>query len=77
MQLVEPPRFKVIGYVQDKTSRLRRKPIMRMSDLYLTNNPRVRRIINRIFERQIYGRQEPRKEEEGHVIIAKTTSNAA
>jgi len=57
MQFVEPPRFKVIGYINDRGSKLRRKPIMRMSDLYLSNNPRIRRLVNRIFERQIYGRQ--------------------
>lgn len=57
MQFIEPPRFKVIGYVNDRGSKLRKKPILRMSDLYLSSSPRVRRLINRIFERQIYGRQ--------------------
>jgi len=77
MQIVEPPRFKIIGYVStDKSSKIKRKPILRMSDLYLSTNSKVKRIINHVFERQIYGRVES-KRGDGGVIMAKTTSNAA
>ncbi len=56
MELVEPPLFKAIGYSTDKGSKLKKRPILRMSDLYLTHNPKVKNLINRIFERFIYGR---------------------
>lgn len=55
MQLVEPPRFEVLGHREDPASKLKR-PILRMSDLYLTNNPKVRRLINRVFDKHIYGK---------------------
>jgi hypothetical protein len=76
MQLYEPPRFKVLGYVQDRTGKLKRRPILRMSDLYLTHSPKIRRLINRVFDRHVYGRAEARKSE-GEVITATTASNAA
>lgn len=46
-----------------------------MSDLYLTNSTKVRRLINRVFERHVYGR-EGRRGEGGEVILATTASNA-
>lgn len=76
MILVEPPRFKILGYANERTGKLKRRPILRMSDLYLTNSPKIRRLINRVFDRHVYGRAEGRRPE-GDVIVATTASNAA
>jgi hypothetical protein len=76
MELVEAPRFKIIGNCPDKASKLRRKPILRMTDLYIAHNPRMRRIINHIFEIEIAGGKKEVRKEESNVIIAKTASNA-
>lgn len=76
LQLIQPERFKVLGYVNDTSGGLKKKPIMRMSDLYLTNNSRVKRLINRVFDSHINGRSEPQKTHEGNVLISKSTSNA-
>jgi hypothetical protein len=49
----------VLGYVNERGlgGRMKRRPILRMSDLYLTNSAKVRRLINRVFERHVYGRE--------------------
>jgi hypothetical protein len=73
--LIEPPRYKVIGYTTEKGSKLKKRPILRMSDLYLSYNPKVRRLVNRVFDRHIYGRAEAKKTE-GEVIMATSASNA-
>lgn len=75
MELVEPPLFKVIGYTTERGSKLKKKPIIRMSDIYLSHNPKIKRLMSRIFERYIYGRSSNRKTEEG-VIISRQASNA-
>ena len=75
MELVEPPRYKIIGYTTDRGCKLKKRPILRMSDLYLTSNPKIRRLVNRVFDRHIYGRSDSRKGE-GDVIISRTASNA-
>lgn len=49
-------RFKVLGYTRDPQSKIKNKPVLRMSDLYLTTNPKVQRLINRVFDRHIYGK---------------------
>jgi hypothetical protein len=51
MQVYEPPRFKVLGYSTERGpgGKLRRRPILRMSDLYLTHSAKVRRLIGRVF----------------------------
>jgi len=46
-----------------------------MSDLYLSHNPKIRRLINRVFDRHIYGRTETKKEE-GDVIVSRSACNA-
>lgn len=56
MELIEPPRYKVIGWISERGSKLKKRPILRMSDLYLSHNPKIRRLINRVFDRHIYGR---------------------
>lgn len=75
MQLVEPNRYKVLGYINDPGSKLKNRPVMRMSDLYLPKNARVRRLINKIFEMNIYGKSESQKTHEGGVLISKSASN--
>lgn len=75
MELVEPPRYKIIGYTTDRGCKLKKRPILKMSDLYLTSNPKIRRLVNRVFDRHIYGRSDNRKGE-GDVIISRTASNA-
>lgn len=60
MQLIEPERFKILGYREDPVTKFRR-PVLKMSDLYLTSNPKVRRLINRVFDRHIYGKTEAQK----------------
>jgi hypothetical protein len=57
--MYEPPRFKILGYATDRGpgGKLRKRPILKMSDLYLTNSAKVRRLINRVFERHVYGRE--------------------
>jgi len=54
--LIEPAKFEVLGYNQDSGPNGKRRPVMRMSDAYRTCNPKVRRLINRVFDRHIYGR---------------------
>jgi hypothetical protein len=61
MEIIEPVRYKVLGYTKDPYSKLKNKPILRMSDLYLSSNPKVRRLINRVFDRHIYGKNESQK----------------
>jgi hypothetical protein len=56
LQLVEPERFKVLGYASDPGMGFKNKPVMRMSDVYLTNNSKVKRLINRVFDSHINGR---------------------
>ena len=56
MELVELPRFKTIGYVKDGFGRGFNKPVFRFGDAYLITNPRVKRILDRVFERSIKGR---------------------
>ena len=55
MELIEPMKFKVLGYTQLPGSKIKR-PVLRMSDMYLTNNSKVRRLIDRVFDRHIYGK---------------------
>lgn len=55
MEIVEPLRFKVLGFKEDPVSRLK-KPILKLSDLYLTSNSRVRKLINRVFDKHVYGK---------------------
>jgi hypothetical protein len=47
-----------------------------MSDVYIPHNPRMRRIINHIFEIKIAGEKKEIRKEDSNVIIAKTASNA-
>ena len=75
MQLYEPPKFKVLGY-QKQNNGLKYLPILKMTDMYNTTNPKVRRLINRVFDRHIYGRSEPQKTHENGVMLSKLTSNA-
>ena len=49
MELVEPCKFQVLGYNEDLGAKIKRRPILRMSDMYLTTNPKVKRLINRVF----------------------------
>ena len=41
MVLVMPNKFQVIGYNVDEGARIKRKPVLRMSDAYLTTNHKV------------------------------------
>ncbi len=75
MQLIEPNRFRVLGYINDPYSKVKNKPILKMSDVYLTSSSKARRIINRVFESHILGKVEPQKTHEAGVIISKSTSN--
>ena len=75
MELVMPEKYQVLGYNQDEGANIKRKPVLRMSDVYLTNNSKVRRLINRVFERHIYGKNEAQKTHDNGVLISKSTSN--
>jgi len=56
---------------------MRRKPILRLSDMYITYNQRIHKLIDKIFERHIYGGRVERKEKGGsNVIVSKIASNA-
>ena len=61
MVLIEPKKFEVIGYNYDPNSKIKKKPVLRMSDLYRTTNPKVNKLINRVFDRHIYGKSESQK----------------
>ncbi|MCB0370500.1 MAG: hypothetical protein KDD45_14015, partial [Bdellovibrionales bacterium] len=65
----------VLGYNVDEEAQIKRRPVLRMSDVYLTTNPKVKRLINRVFDRHIYGKTEPQKTHDNGVLIAKSTSN--
>ena len=71
MELVEPERFKVIGWVGE---RLNRRPVLRQSDMYLAYSLKMRKLIKRVFDRHISGKQE--KKTEGNVVISSVASNA-
>jgi hypothetical protein len=74
MVLVEPTKFQVLGYNLDNTAVIKKKPVLRMSDVYLTTNPRVRRLIDRVFDRHIYGKSESQKTTDG-ILVSKSSSN--
>lgn len=59
-----PKKFRILGYRFDPKTKLN-LPIFKLSDVYLTTNPRVRRLINKVFEVNIYGKHEERKTEAG------------
>lgn len=61
MELIEPPLYKLIGYTTERGSKLKKRPILRLSDLYLSHNPKIKRLMNRLFERYIYGRNSNKK----------------
>ena len=46
MELIEPPLFKIIGYTTERGSKLKKKPIIRMSDIYLSHNPKIKRLMS-------------------------------
>ena len=56
MVAIKPDKFQVIGYNIDEGAKIKRKPILKMSDMYLSTNPKVRRLIDRVFDRHIYGK---------------------
>jgi hypothetical protein len=70
---VAPKKFRVLGYRYDPVSKTN-LPIFKMSDVYLTTNPRVQRLIDNVFESRIYGKNLSKKGETG-VQISKATSN--
>lgn len=75
MVLVMPKKFQVIGYNIDEGAQVKKKPVLRMSDAYLTTNHKVRRLMNRVFDRHIYGKHEAQKTYDNGILISKSTSN--
>ena len=49
------PKFRVLGYRYDPVSKLN-LPILKLSDVYVATNPRVKRLIDKVFELRIYGK---------------------
>ena len=75
MQLIVPEKYQVLGYNIDEGARIKKRPVLRMSDCYLTTNSKVRRLVDRVFDRHIYGKAEAQKTHENGVVISKSTSN--
>ena len=61
----------MIGWVGEGA---KKRPILRQSDMYLARTPKIRKLIKRVFDRHINGRQE--KKTQGNVVISSVASNA-
>ena len=72
MIVVKPEKYRVLGYNIESNGV--KRPILKMSDAYMSSHPRAKKLINRVFDRHIYGKFDQKTHDNG-VLISKQTSN--